>query len=201
MVDEVALNRLAERDWSPLGAVESVQALVRAVDVDRGDEAQPVMPLSTVSVTEDMATAMHLHALGWKSVYHHERLAEGLAPDDLGTMITQRLRWAQGTLQVMLKENPLRMRGLRVGQRLMYFATMWSYLSGFAAVVYLVAPVLFLLTGTLPVTAWSLDFFLRFVPFQARQPGSCSSSPRTACARGAASSTASPCSRCGSGRW
>ena len=38
---DVALDRLADRDWSPLGALESVRALSRAVDVDRPDEAQP----------------------------------------------------------------------------------------------------------------------------------------------------------------
>ncbi|WP_136517421.1 MULTISPECIES: glycosyltransferase family 2 protein [Cellulomonas] len=161
-----ALTALDTREWSPLGALESVRALVRAVDVDRGDEAMPVMPVATLSVTEDMATAMRLHALGWKTVYHHETLAHGLAPEDLGTMITQRLRWAQGTLQVFLQENPLTVKGLRLGQRLMYGATMWSYLSGFTAVVYLAAPVIFLCFGVLPVTAWSVDFFARFLPFQ-----------------------------------
>jgi cellulose synthase (UDP-forming) len=164
-VDEPALARLADREWSPLGAIESVQALVRAVDVGRSTEAQAVMPVATLSVTEDMATAMRLHALGWRTVYHHERLAHGLAPEDLGTMMTQRLRWAQGTMQVMLQENPLTVRGLAVGQRLMYFATMWSYLSGFAALVYLAAPIIFLCFGVLPVTAWSRDFFERFIPF------------------------------------
>ena len=59
-------------------------------------------------------------------------------------MLTQRLRWAQGTIQVMLRENPLVQRGLKLGQRLMYFATMWSYLCGFAAVVYFAAPIIFL---------------------------------------------------------
>nr|WP_246169613.1 glycosyltransferase family 2 protein [Actinotalea subterranea] len=166
VIEESALDRLAARDWTPLGAIESVRSLLGAVDVDRSDEAQPIMPISTVSVTEDMSTAMRLHALGWRTVYHHERLAHGLAPEDLGTMLTQRLRWAQGTLQVMLRENPLVMRGLAAGQRLMYLATMWSYLSGFAAVVYLAAPVIFLCFGVLPVTAWSADFFARFVPFQ-----------------------------------
>lgn len=165
-VDDAALRRLSSREWSPLGAIESVRALVAAVDVDRSDEAQAVMPVATVSVTEDMATAMRLHSLGWRTVYHHERLADGLAPEDLGTMITQRLRWAQGTLQVMLKENPLTMRGLRWSQRVMYFSTMWSYLSGFAAVVYLAAPIIFLCFGVLPVTAWTVDFFARFIPFQ-----------------------------------
>jgi cellulose synthase (UDP-forming) len=47
----------------------------------------------------------------------------------------------------------------------MYFSTMWSYLSGFAAVVYVAAPVLYLTLGILPVEAFSTDFFIRLVPF------------------------------------
>jgi len=165
LIDDVAIGQLAHRDWSPMGALESVRAMVRAVDVDRGDEAQSVMPMATISVTEDMATAMRLHAQGWRTVYHHESLADGLAPEDLGTMLTQRLRWAQGTMQVMLRENPLLRTGLTAGQRLMYFATMWSYLSGFAAVIYIAAPIIYLCFGVLPVQAFSLDFFLRLIPF------------------------------------
>lgn len=165
VIDEVALDRLAEREWSPLGAIDSVGKLLDALRVDRPGEAQPIMPLATISVTEDMATAMHLHALGWKSVYHHEVLAHGLAPEDLRTMMQQRLRWAQGTLQVMLRDNPLVKRGLSAAQRIMYFSTMWTYLSGFAAVVYLTAPVVYLCFGVLPVTAWSVDFFARFLPY------------------------------------
>jgi cellulose synthase/poly-beta-1,6-N-acetylglucosamine synthase-like glycosyltransferase len=89
----------------------------------------------------------------------------GLAPEDLGTMLTQRLRWAQGTMQVMFRENPLFCRGLTIGQRLMYLATIWSYLSGFAAVAYLAAPVIYLMAGILPVRALSSAFFIRIVPF------------------------------------
>ncbi|MEW2459092.1 glycosyltransferase family 2 protein [Microbacterium sp. K41] len=165
VVDEAGLDALAASDLSPITAVEAVRGLLDTLRLDRGDEAQPILPLATISVTEDMATAMQLHALGWRSVYHHEILAHGLAPEDLRTMLTQRLRWAQGTLQVMLRDNPLAKRGLSVGQRLMYFATMWSYLSGFAAIVYLAAPVIYLVFGVLPVTAWSVDFFARFLPY------------------------------------
>jgi cellulose synthase (UDP-forming) len=112
-----------------------------------------------------MATCMRLHTLGWKSVYHHEILAHGLAPEDLGTMLQQRLRWAQGTLQVLLKENPLVQRGLSVGQRLMYFATMWSYLAGFAAVVFMAAPVTYLCFGVRPVHSYGLTFISLFIPY------------------------------------
>ncbi|MFF0989395.1 glycosyltransferase family 2 protein [Kocuria nitroreducens] len=160
-----AVDRMSRRDLSPLAAVEPVREVLEAVSVDRPGEAQPVMPLATISVTEDMATAMRLHGLGWRSVYHHEVLAHGLAPEDLKTMLTQRLRWAQGTVQVLLRENPLLQRRLGWGQRLMYFATMWSYLSGFAAVVYFAAPIVYLVLGILPVTSLSWDFFVRFIPF------------------------------------
>ncbi|GAA1264457.1 glycosyltransferase family 2 protein [Arthrobacter pascens] len=165
VVADDAVKRMSARDWSPLGAIESVQAVLDALSVERTGEAQPVMPLATISVTEDMATAMRMHGMGWRSVYHHEVLAYGLAPEDLATMLTQRLRWAQGTIQVMLRENPLVQRGLKWGQRLMYFATMWTYLSGFAAVIYFAAPIVYLLLGVLPVTSLSTDFFIRFIPF------------------------------------
>ncbi|GAB3038535.1 cellulose synthase [Nocardioides flavus (ex Wang et al. 2016)] len=164
-IDETALDQLADREWSPLGAVETVEALVRSIDVDRGGEAQPIMPMATISVTEDMATCMRLHALGWRTAYHDEILTGGLAPEDLQTMLTQRLRWAQGTVQVFFRENPLVQKGLSLAQRLMYFATMWSYLSGFAAVVYIAAPIAYLTLGVLPVQALSTDFFVRLVPF------------------------------------
>ncbi|PZA22497.1 cellulose synthase [Modestobacter versicolor] len=165
LTDDVVLTRLAHRSWSPLGALESIKALVAAVEVDRADEAQPVMPLATISVTEDMATAMRLHVLGWRTVYHHEVLARGLAPESLGAMLQQRLRWSQGTLQVMLKENPLVQRGLSVGQRLMYLATMWSYLAGFAALAFLAAPVLYLVAGVQPVVSYGDEFWLHLVPY------------------------------------
>ncbi len=162
---EGAVDRMSRRDWSPLGALESIQSVLDAVSVERPDEAQPVMPLATISVTEDMATAMRIHAMGWDSVYHHEVLAYGLAPEDLKTMLTQRLRWAQGTIQVLLRENPLVQSGMKFGQRMMYFSTMWSYFSGFAAIIYFAAPIIYLTLGILPVNSLSTDFFLRFVPF------------------------------------
>jgi cellulose synthase (UDP-forming) len=163
--DDAALAALTGRETSPLAALTTVRGLLLAVDVDRSDEAQPVMPLATISVTEDMATSLRLHAHGWLTVYHHEDLVHGLAPEDLGTALQQRLRWAQGTLQVMYRENPLTMRGLRLGQRLMYFSTMWTYLSGFASAIYIVMPLLFLFFGILPVRAYSSAFFLHLVPF------------------------------------
>ena len=159
------LAALTARHTSPLAAIEAVRALLLAIDVDLQDEAQPVIPMSTISVTEDMATALRLHAAGWRSVYHHEVLVVGLAPEDLRTALQQRLRWAQGTVQVMLRQNPFFVRGLSLGQRLMYAATGWSYLSGFFALVYLAAPVLYLFLDVLPVKALTAEFYWRLLPY------------------------------------
>lgn len=165
MDDPAALTALTSRETSPLQAIAEIRELLLRVDVDRAFEAMPVMSLSTISVTEDMATAMRLHSLGYRSVYHPRVLVHGLAPEDLRTALQQRLRWAQGTIQVMLRENPLTYPGLKPMQRVMYFATMWSYLSGFFAVVYLSAPILYLILGWTPVTAYSDEFFWRLIPY------------------------------------
>jgi cellulose synthase (UDP-forming) len=138
---------------------------VSDLDLTRADEALPISALATISITEDMATAMRLHSLGWRSVFHREILAYGLAPEDLGAALSQRLRWAQGTVQVFIRDNPLVKRGLTWAQRIQYFTTMYSYLGGFATLVYILAPIIYLLSGIAPVNAWSAEFILRLFPY------------------------------------
>jgi cellulose synthase (UDP-forming) len=111
-----------------------------------------------------MNTAMRLHGAGWKSVYHHELLAEGLAPDDLASTLQQRLRWAQGTIQVLIQENPWTKPGLSFWQRLQYFQTMYSYFSGFATVILIACPIIFFFTGITPIHTYGSDFIIHFVP-------------------------------------
>lgn len=149
--------------WS--SDAEILRAIALSVDVSRIDQALAINPIDISTVTEDMATAMHLHSMGWQSVYHHEVLVEGVAPEDVRTALGQRKRWAAGTMQVFFDNNPLFKRGLSLPQRLMYLATMTSYLSGFAALVYIVAPLVFLTTGIFPVDADPHEFAARFLPF------------------------------------
>ncbi|MBD2438405.1 glycosyltransferase family 2 protein [Nostoc sp. FACHB-110] len=133
-------------------------------DEKRLDEFQLVGGVSSNSITEDMNTAMRLHSAGWQSIYHHELLAEGLAPDDLSSTLKQRLRWAQGTIQVLIRENPLTKPGLTFWQRLHYFKTMYSYFSGFATLVFIACPIIYFFTGTVPVKTYGYDFALHFFP-------------------------------------
>ncbi len=152
---------------SEAGSPGLARAAAGDLDLTRSGEAQPVLPLATISVTEDMATAMRLHALGWKSAFHPEILAHGLAPEDLQSALSQRLRWAQGTFQVLLRENPLTKRGLTFPQRIQYFTTMLSYFDGFSSLVFLLSPIVCLSTGVAPIaTPWEV-FLLWLAPYLA----------------------------------
>lgn len=149
----------------PADVIAELDSVLELIEVARTDQALAVQPMDTSSITEDMATAMHLHAMGWASVYHHETLVHGLAPEDVRTMVSQRRRWAAGTMQVFFSNNPLFVRGLTVAQRLMYLGTMTSYLNGFSAVIYIAAPIVFLTVGVFPLSADPDVFFAHFVPF------------------------------------
>lgn len=135
-----------------------------ALNEERLEEFELIGGLSSISITEDMNTAMRLHSAGWQSAYHHEILAEGLAPDDLSSTLKQKLRWAQGTLQVLLRDNPLLKPGLSVWQKLQYFQTMYSYFAGFFIAIFLVCPIFSLFTGLIPVSNFSAAFALHFIP-------------------------------------
>lgn len=133
-------------------------------DESRLNEFEMIGGLSSISITEDMNTAMRLHSAGWRSAYHHEVLAEGLAPDDLSSTFKQKLRWAQGTIQVLVRDNPLFKPGLSFWQRLQYFQTMYSYFSGFFVAVFLACPIISLFTGLMPVSSFGAEFAVHFLP-------------------------------------
>jgi cellulose synthase (UDP-forming) len=133
-------------------------------DEKRLDEFELVGGVSSNSITEDMNTAMRLHSAGWKSAYHHEELSEGLAPDDLSSTLKQKLRWAQGTIQVLLRENPFSKPGLTFWQKLQYFQTMYSYFSGFFTLIFLACPIIYFFTDIIPVRSYGPDFALHFIP-------------------------------------
>jgi cellulose synthase (UDP-forming) len=99
------------------------------------------------TVTEDAETALKLHARGWRSVYLATPLVAGLQPETFASLVRQRVRWAQGMVQLFLLNNPLRQKGLSLGQRLAYFNCMWFWFFPLARVVFLLAPLAYLLFG------------------------------------------------------
>jgi cellulose synthase (UDP-forming) len=120
---------------------------------------------STKTITEDMETSIVLHGRGWKSVYHGETLAYGLAPSSAFAYHVQRLRWGQGSMQILRKLNPLFYPGLTIPQRLAYLSSTATYLDGVQKLIFYLAPVVFFLTGWLPVNVTNAQLVTRLVPY------------------------------------
>jgi cellulose synthase (UDP-forming) len=120
---------------------------------------------STKTITEDMETSIVLHGRGWRSVYHGETLAYGLAPSSAFAYHVQRLRWGQGSMQILRKLNPLFYPGLTVPQRLAYLSSTATYLDGVQKLIFYLAPVVFFLTGWLPVNVTNAQLVTRLVPY------------------------------------
>lgn len=120
---------------------------------------------STETITEDIETSLLLHSRGWRTVYVSESLAFGLSPGSAGAYQVQRLRWGQGSMQVLRRMNPLTLPGLTVPQRICYTLSLVHYFDGIQRLVFLAAPVIFLFTGILPVRAVDFEFLIRFFPY------------------------------------
>ncbi|WDF02077.1 glycosyltransferase [Shouchella hunanensis] len=100
---------------------------------------------ATGVITEDMATGMLLQTNGQKSVFVNETLAVGLSPETYADLLKQRDRWCRGNIQVMRKWNPFTIKGLSFMQRLLYADGIHYWFFGMYKMIYLLAPILFLL--------------------------------------------------------
>ena len=97
------------------------------------------------TVTEDAHTALKMQRLGWGSAFLAIPLAAGLATERLGLHVVQRTRWARGMTQIFRVDNPLLGRGLKWQQRLCYLNAMLHFQFGLPRVVFLTAPLCYLL--------------------------------------------------------
>jgi len=132
----------------------------------RWDALDAIGGFPTGSVTEDVYMSMRLHANQWQTLYHHEALIFGLAPDDVGGFFAQRARWAVGSLQMMLRECPLFKRGLNFTQRIYYFDSTVYPLSSIASMMFFVCPIIYAVFDIAPMlTLISIDFLYHFMPF------------------------------------
>jgi cellulose synthase (UDP-forming) len=117
---------------------------------------------ATETITEDIHTTIRLHRAGWKTVYHNEVLARGLAADDAAQYQLQRNRWGTGAMQVLRSENPLTVGGLTLGQRLGYASTLLGWFDSWRTLGFLLLPPAVLLSGQIPILADGLTFAALF---------------------------------------
>ena len=157
-VEETVTVSSKERELSP--------ELMQAIQTEAA--ATEVLTPYKFHVSEDIYTSIVLHSdreRGWKSKMHPIVESKMLSPQDLLTWTVQRFKYAGGSLDILVHDNPLFRKGLTLPQRLMYATTFYSYLAPLWNVIFLFAPILYLLTGISPVSAYSSEFFLHLIPF------------------------------------
>ena len=103
--------------------------------------------IATDTITEDAETALALHARGYTSACVARPMVAGLAPETFTGMVIQRVRWGQGMLQILLLKNPLGRKGLTLAQRLGYLNSSLYWLFPYARIIFLAAPVAYLVFG------------------------------------------------------
>lgn len=118
---------------------------------------QPLLEVGGIAVetvTEDAHTALKMHRKGYQTAYLNIPLAAGLATENLADHIGQRMRWARGMAQIFRLDNPMLGKGLNLAQRLCYSNAMLYFLNGLPRLIFLMAPLAFLL----------LDSYIVFAP-------------------------------------
>lgn len=116
------------------------------------------------TVTEDAHTALKLQRKGWNTAFLAIPLAAGLATERLALHVGQRMRWARGMTQIFRRDNPLLGRGLTLPQRLCYLNAMMHFQFALPRIVFLTAPLAFLLLGQNIIAASAAAVFAYALP-------------------------------------
>lgn len=116
------------------------------------------------TVTEDAHTALKLHRLGYSTAYLSVPLAAGFATESLGGHVGQRIRWARGMAQIFRVDNPLLGKGLSLAQRFCYLNAMLHFFYGLPRLVFLTAPLAYLIFGSEVIQADALTIAAFVLP-------------------------------------
>lgn len=105
------------------------------------------------TVTEDMDLGLRMKNLGFMIRYHNKPLAVGLAPETFKDYLSQRLRWAAGTIQIFLFNRGVFFKDLTIPQKAFYLSGLIYYFFGFPRLVFIMSPILYLLFNIKPLSA------------------------------------------------
>lgn len=123
-----------------------------STSIVRRSAIEEVGGIATETITEDLHTTLKLLKRGWRSVYHHQILAVGLAPDTPEQYLIQRRRWALGAMQVHVLEKLWRpKRWLTLRNQLEYLISAFWWFEGALTAGALLLPAAILISGVQPV--------------------------------------------------
>ena len=118
------------------------------------------------TLSEDWATSIKLQAAGYRTLYLNELLSAGVAAEFTSEFVTQRLRWARGTLQSFFATtNPLTVPGLRWVQRVVHLCGPIHYLPMVSRLFCLLLPLLFFFFGIVPLNTPGQLLLTFFLPY------------------------------------
>lgn len=138
---------------------------VGSAAVIRRSLLQEIGGIQTETLTEDVETAMKLHSLGYRSVFLDCSQVLGLQPETVTSLISQRVRWAQGAIQILQMKNPLFAKGLSIAQRLTYITSFSYWLFPYARMINMLAPSMFLLFGVMIYNATIEQYLIYGAPY------------------------------------
>ncbi|GAA4337147.1 UDP-forming cellulose synthase catalytic subunit [Variovorax defluvii] len=130
----------------------------------RRSACEQVGGIAVETVTEDAHTALKMHRAGHETAYLAIPQAAGLATESLSGHVGQRIRWARGMTQIFRTDNPLLGRGLSWAQRLCYLNAMLHFLYGLPRLIYLTAPLAYLVFGASVIHASAAMIFAYALP-------------------------------------
>jgi cellulose synthase catalytic subunit (UDP-forming) len=110
--------------------------------------------IATETVTEDAHTSLRMQMRGWGTAYINIPQAAGLATESLSSHVGQRIRWARGMIQILRTDNPLFAKGLKWPQRICYFNAMIHFLYAIPRLVFLTAPLVYMLLGRINIPGY-----------------------------------------------
>lgn len=132
--------------------------------VIRRKHLEEVGGLAGESITEDAEAALEMHSRGYRSVYLDEPMVAGLAPESFTGFVVQRMRWAQGMTQILLLKRPFMRPGLTWYQRVGYMSSVLFWLFPFARIIFLTAPLAYLIFGLEVYNASVMEILAYTVP-------------------------------------
>lgn len=160
--DPVQSNLSIERIWpdeqrlffdemAPSRDAWEVSFCCGSCSIARRKALEAIVGFPTQSITEDLMTTLAMLNKGYKTRYLNERLAMGLAAENLKGYFIQRSRWCRGGIQALfLRNGPILGPGLTLFQRIMFIPLSWlvQYVVRLAT---LMVPAVYLWTGAAPL--------------------------------------------------
>ncbi len=120
------------------------------------------------SVTEDFATSVKIHSLGYRSIYYNHVRVFGMAPETLPAYLKQQFRWSAGSVGVLRQifisffKKELK---LTANQTWEYFLSATYYFAGWSFFILMICPTLYLLFNVPSYFASPYLYLGTFVPY------------------------------------